>query len=188
MPCLGSLQSHKTSSNSFFLVDEVLSFDLLGQCENRLRIGFRNELLAFTRLLGRSRHELHILKITFKMVWTSGMGIFLLVRQEFSARFPVRKFVKFGRKFGPKLARIWSEVGPKFGPKLARSLESLAQSLKLPPASWPEVWPRLARCLARSLARSLSKFCLARSLARSWPEVWPEVGPKLARSLARSLA
>ena len=39
---LKPITTTKTLSNYFFLVEEVLSFNLVVICENQLRIGFRN--------------------------------------------------------------------------------------------------------------------------------------------------
>ena len=45
-------------------------------CENRLRIGFRNEFLTFTSENEVDLDELHILKITFTNGLEIGMGNF----------------------------------------------------------------------------------------------------------------
>ena len=71
-----ALTGNKTSPNYFFLVEEVLSFDLVVICENQLRIGFRNEFLTFTSENEVDLDELHILKITFKNGLEIGMGNF----------------------------------------------------------------------------------------------------------------
>ena len=87
------LTGNKTSSNYFFLVEEVLSFDLVVICENRLRIGFRNEFLTFTSENEVDLDELHILKITLRNGLEIGMGNFPQhFPQEFPARFSRNNF------------------------------------------------------------------------------------------------
>ena len=65
----------KTLQNYFYLVEEVLSFDLVGYiCDNLLRIGFRNEFCTFTSKNGVDLDDLHILKIGFKNGLELGSG------------------------------------------------------------------------------------------------------------------
>ena len=56
-------------------------------CENRLRIGFRNEFLTFTSENEVDLDELHTLKITFRNGLEIGMGNF---PQHFLPDFPAR--------------------------------------------------------------------------------------------------
>ena len=98
------ITGNKTLPNYIFLVEEVLSFDLLVICENQLRIGFRNEFLTFTSENEVDLDELHILKVTFRNGLEMGMGNFpqhfpqdfpatishKISPQKFPARFPVR--------------------------------------------------------------------------------------------------
>ena len=61
------LIGNKTSPNYYFLVEDVLSFDLGVICNDPSRIGFRNEFLTFTSENEVDLDELHILKITTKL-------------------------------------------------------------------------------------------------------------------------
>ena len=64
---LRPLKGIKTLEKHFYLIEEVLSFELGVKCKNPLEIGFRNEYLTFTSQNKVDLDDLHLLKIGFKI-------------------------------------------------------------------------------------------------------------------------
>ena len=70
------LRGIRTLHKYFYLVEEVLSFNLVVICKIQLSIGFRDEFLTFTGQNEVDLDDLHILKIGFKNGLRIGSGNF----------------------------------------------------------------------------------------------------------------
>ena len=170
------LTSIKPLPNHFYLVEEVLSFDLVGHMWKLVRIGFRNEFLRFTSENEVDLDELHILKINFKNSLGIGMGNF---PQDFLARFSHKIFLQeFPARISCKIfpqefpTRFSHKNFPQdFPARISRKIFLQEFSARISHKNFPQEFP------ARFSCKNFRQDFPARISHKNFPQDFPELDP-----------